>query len=142
MTVNQKVSGTASTMPAGLLKGAVAAIIMTIAGAALMSALIIREVLRETSIGYCAMVVLLISPLAGALIAMNAVKQKLAIVAALSAGIYYLLLLGTNALLLKGEYTGMGVTALLVLAGAGSALLLKLRQPKTKRNRVRKNAPR
>lgn len=130
--MNQKVTGTASSIPSGLLKGALAGIVTTLIGTAVMSGLIIHEVLRETGIGYCAMIVLVISSLLASMTAVRAVKQKLAVVSALSGLIYYAMLVGANALFLKGEYEGMGVTALLVLAGSGTALLLGLRPQKAR----------
>lgn len=139
MVMNQKLTGTASEMPSGLLKGALVGIAITLAGAAVMSALILREVLQETAIGYSAMGVILISAFAGAMVAMNTVKQRPAVVAVLSGLIYYAVLLGANALFFKGEYEGLGVTALLVLAGVGTALLLKMKPRKGRRPSVRKN---
>lgn len=139
MVMNQKLTGTASAMPSGLLKGALVGIGITLVGAAVMSALILREVLRETAIGYSAMGVILVSAFAGAMAAMNTVKQRPAVVAVLSGLIYYAVLLGANALFFKGEYEGLGVTALLVLAGVGTALLLKMKPRKGRRPSVRKN---
>ena len=44
-----------SQMPKALVRGLVVSVLITLGGAALMSALIIREMIRETAIGYCAM---------------------------------------------------------------------------------------
>ncbi len=138
MVMNHKVTGTASTIPAGLLKGTLAGLGATLLGAAGMSGLIIREVLRETAIGYCAMVVLVLASFLAAMTAMRSIKQKMAVVATLSGAFYFLVLVGSNALFLKGEYHGAGVTALLVLAGAGTALLVGLKPQKQGHSRLRK----
>ncbi len=139
MVMNQKVTGTVSSIPSGLLKGTLVGVVITLLGAAAMSGLIIREVLQETSIGYCAMVVLVASSFASAMSAMKSVKQKLAVVSILSGAVYFAVLLGMNALLCKGTYEGTGVTALLVLAGTGTALLVGLKPSKGTRSRLRKN---
>lgn len=128
MVVNQKVTGTASSMPVGLLWGAAGSMIVTAAGAALFAYLILHEMLAESSIGYAAMVVILISALLGALLSVSKIKRRRSLVCALSGLIYFGILLSMTALLFGGQYQGMGVTALLVLAGSGTALLLGLRQ--------------
>lgn len=138
MTRKSKIKGAESTMPTALLKGTLAAILTTVVGAALMSGLIIREVLKETAIGYSAMAVLLTASLVGTWIAMKEAKQKLAIVSLLTGLCYFLVLIGGNALFCRGNYEGSGVTGLVILAGAGTAILLGLKPKRASHSPVRK----
>lgn len=133
MAVNQKIAGTTTELPKSILKGTAVGIMLTIAGAAAMSGLIINEVLKETSIGYCAMFVLVISSYVSAVVAMTSAARQKAIVSMMSGLIYYVVLLGVNAICFKGGYEGVGATGLLILAGAGAAVLIEIR-PKKRRN--------
>ena len=138
MTRTTRIKGTESPIPGALLKGGLLSIGITIAGAALMSLLIVREVLKESAIGYSAMAVLLAASFLGALTSMKTAKKRLAVVSMLSAVVYFLILIGGNALFYRGEYAGSGATGLVILAGAGSALLLCLKPKKLPRASGRK----
>ena len=124
MVANRKVTGTASSMPAGLALGAVGSLISTVIGAGVFAYMISAEKIPAEAVGYCAMAVLLISSVLGPLIAAGRIKRRRLYVCAISGLIYFLLLLGITALLFGGQYQGMGVTALLVLAGAGTVAML------------------
>ena len=139
MGVNRKITGTSMELPGGLLKGAAVGMALTVAGAAGMSVLIVSEVLRETAVGYCAMGILMISSYVGAMVAIKCVKSGKLVVSLLSGLFYYGVLLGVNAVCFRGDYTGAGVTALVVAAGAGAALLMALRAPKRRNAWHRKN---
>lgn len=142
MVANRKVTGTASSMPAGLALGGCISLAVTLAGAAVFAALISRETLQMGSIGYCSIAVILLSSLLGAAVAAARIKRRRVYVCALSGVIYYAVLLAMTALFFGGQYQGMGVTALLVLAGCGAAALLGLRREKTTYARRRKKAVR
>ena len=76
--------------------------------------------------------------LAGAAVAVGKIKRRRVYVCLLSGGIYYGILLAMTALFFGGQYQGMGVTALLVLAGSGLVALLGLRGEKGAKPRRRK----
>ena len=135
MTVNRKVTGTAVSMPMGIGIGCGISMILTILGAGLAAKLISAEVLRENAIGYGAMMIILISSIAGAGIAVNKVKKRMLQVSVLVGMFYYALLLAMTALFFGGKYQGMGVTALLVMAGCGVVVLMAGREKKTKKYR-------
>lgn len=126
MVTNRKTSGRASTLPAGIGFGAVLALGCTILGSAVLAKLIDLEKLQEESIGYGAMVILLAGSFLGALYAYRKIKRQRAMVCLLTGGAYYLTLLAMTALFFGGQYTGMGVTALTVLAGSAVAILMGL----------------
>ena len=130
MVANHKVTGTASSMPAGLAAGWLVNLLLTIIGAGLSGLLISREILPESSIGYCIMLIILASSALGATTSIHRIKRRRAYVSLLSGLIYYGTLLSMTALFFGGQYQGMGVTALLVIAGCGMVLLLGLKGEK------------
>ena len=125
-----------STITVALGKGAVWSVGITIAGAAIMAVLIVREMLREIAIGYTAMVVLLLASWFGSKIAVRTFGKKLALTALTSGVIYFLILAGLNAVLYKGGYEGVGVTAVMILAGVGITILTELNR-KERKSRIR-----
>lgn len=112
------------SMPAGLALGGAVSLGMTILAAAGIALLAEREILPEGSIGYAVMVLLLLAAAAGGIVANGKIKRRKLLVSGLSAAIYYGELLAITALFFGGQYQGMGVTALMVLAGAALPLLL------------------
>ena len=76
MTVNRKVTGTAVTMPVGIGIGCGISLSFTILGAGLVAKLISMEVLRETAIGYGAMMTVLLATVCGAVILMAGREKK------------------------------------------------------------------
>lgn len=124
MTVNQKVTGTASGIPAGLALGTLAGLGITLLGAALTAWLILRGRIPEDWAGYCAMVILLASSAAGAAVAIGRTKRLRAQMGLATGALYYGCLLAMTALFFGGRYQGMGVTALMVLCGSMLVILL------------------
>ena len=135
MTINQKVTGTAVTMPVGICIGCVVSTALTILGAGLVAKLIDMEVLRENAIGYGAMMIILLASISGAGIAVTKIKKRMLQVSAMVGLLYYAMLLAMTALFFGGQYQGMGVTALMILAGCGVVVLIAGREKKTKRYR-------
>lgn len=138
MVINKKVTGTAASMPAGLALGCCVSLAVTITGAVIAANLILKEVIQESGIGYCSMLILLLSSVLGALTSVKRIKHRRLYVCILSGLIYYGLLLGMTALFFGGQYQGMGVTGLIVLAGCGSVALTGLRKEKSHGQRGRK----
>ena len=132
MTVNRKVTGTAVTMPVGIGIGCAISMALTALGAGLTAKLISMEVLRENAIGYGAMIIVLLASIGGAGIAVNKVKKRMLQVVVLVGILYYGMLLAMTALFFGGQYQGMGVTALLILAGCGVVVLIAGKEKKTK----------
>ena len=133
MTVNRKVTGTAVTMPVGIGIGCGISLILTILGAGVVAKLISMEVLQETAIGYGAMMIILAATICGGAIAVHKVKKRMLLVSALVGAIYYTVLLAMTALFFGGQYQGMGVTAMLVLAGCGVVVLMSSREKKPRK---------
>ena len=124
MTVNQKVTGTAVSIPVGLMLGTMVSLGITAILSAVSAWLILTGKLPEDSVGYCAMVILLASSAAGAATAIGRIKRRRLQMGLAAGGIYYGCLLAAAALFFGGIYDGMGVTALMVLCGSGLVILL------------------
>lgn len=124
MTVNQKVTGTAASIPAGLAMGTLVSLGITAALSALAAWLVRGGSVPEEGIGYCAMVILLLSSCAGALTAIRKTKRLRMQMGLAAGGIYWLCLLAATALFFGGQYEGIGVTALMVFCGSMLVILL------------------
>ena len=125
MVMNRKVTGTAASLPVGLAVGAVVSSAVTAAGSALAAKLVLGGSIPEGAIGYCAMVILLLASALGAWTAAGRIRHRRLYVCMLSGAVYYGCLLMLTALFFGGQYQGMGVTALVVLAGCVTAALLE-----------------
>ncbi len=124
MNQTRKAVTKGASLPGGLLLGGGASLITTLILSVIGGKMVDGGVLSQNSMGYVAMAVIFIAAFTGSVIAMNRMKEKRLMVSTLSAGVYYLLLLGMTALFFGGQYKGLGVTALLVLAGAVAPALL------------------
>ena len=131
MISNRKVSGRALSMPAGIGMGVIVSVALTLLGAAAVAWLLSSERMETTQIGYGSMITLLLSSSVGAWIASSTVKHRHMVVCLASGGGYYASLLAITALFFGGQYQGMGVTLLVVLAGCASVGLLISRPKKT-----------
>ena len=125
MIINRKATGRASSMPIGVLAGGACAFAGTMLTSAVLAKLVDMEIIPQDKIGYGIMVLLLLCAFLGANEACRRVKRQYLIVSAISAGIYYSMLLSVTALFFGGQYSGMGVTAVLVLCGSLLAVFLR-----------------
>ena len=135
MVTKRKANGRAMSLPAGVGIGTAAALGWTLAAAAILAKLMDLERLPEDAVGYGAMVILLVAGFLGAVTAFAKVKGKRLQVSLITAAAYYLSLLSMTALFFGGQYAGMGVTALVILGGSGTAILLGLRSDGRKKGR-------
>lgn len=125
MIINRKATGRASSMPIGVLAGGACAFAGTMLTSAVLAKLVDMEIIPQDKIGYGIMALLLLCAFLGANEACRRVKRQYLIVSAISAGVYYSMLLSVTALFFGGQYSGMGVTAVLVLCGSLLAVFLR-----------------
>lgn len=134
-----KATGRATSMPVGLTVGCGCSVLITLLVAGVGAKMIDTGILRGTTIGYVAMAALFLSSLFGGMVAATRIKRQKWMVCGASGLIYLLVLLGTTALLFGGRYTGVGVTVLMILAGAVVAAIITTGQGSEKhKNRRRK----
>ena len=130
MTMNQKPTGTAMSMPAGLAVGGIWSLVVTIGLSAVIAKLIDGEIVEQGSIGYFVISILLIASITGALQSFRKIKRRRMLVCLISGLIYFCVLLSITALCFGGQYQGIGVTGLVVLCGSSCAGLMGLREKK------------
>lgn len=130
MTLNHKPTGTAMSMPAGLAIGGIWSLCVTLVMAALVAKLMDMEAIRQDSIGYFVISILLVASTTGALLSFGRIKRRRMVVCMVSGLIYYCVLLSITALCFGGQYQGMGVTGLVVLGGSFCAGLLGIHEKK------------
>lgn len=138
MVANKKVTGRAKSLPVGIGIGLLGSIGITLCLAAVLAALIARETVAMEAAGYGAMGILLVSAGAGAWISAGLVKRQRLMVCLILGAAYYICLLSATALFFGGQYQGMGVTALVILAGVGAVILLGLKREGSGSKRRRK----
>lgn len=138
MIANQKVSGKASSMPAGILFGLTVSMSVTMIMSLVLAWLILKRTTDVEAVGYGSLIILLISSSVGALTATGKIKHRRALVCFLAGAAYYLTLLAVTALFFGGQYNGMGVTGLVILCGCTVVWLLGLREGKNHNKSRRK----
>lgn len=126
------------SIPKGIGVGLAASIASTIVGSVIAAWLIGTEKIGEGSIGYITMVLLLLSSITGAVVSFGIIKQKRLPVCLFAGGTYVLSLLAINALFFQGTYSGVGESALVILAGVMSVAVLGLKSDKKIKRRIKK----
>jgi len=140
MVANKKVTGKASSMPTGLAIGVASSLGMTGLGASILAKLIASETVAELGIGYGVMLILLFSSVTGSFIAFKKIKHRRMTVCVLTGLIYCCVLLSVTAACFGGRYTGVHVTALVIMSGCVSVGILGLyerKKPKVIRTKRR-----
>lgn len=120
-----KHTGRALSMSAGLLTGVLSALVMTLAGAAVIAKLVDKQVLSQEHIGYAVMLLLIVVSWLGSYVSLQKIKRQKLKVCLLSGICFYAVLLAMTGLLFGGQYDGAGETALLILCGSLLVVLLK-----------------
>lgn len=128
MTAKRKTTGTTMSMPGGLAMGGLISLGITLAGSAILAWLVDEEMMAMESIGYGIMVMLLGASFLGAVTAYGKIRRRRLLVCAASGLVYIGILLSITALFFGGQYSGVAVTVLLVLAGSVAAGMLGLGQ--------------
>ena len=138
MVINRKPTGRASSMPAGLIVGALCGLVGTLLFSAILAKLVDSEIIPQDKVGYGIMVLLLICAFLGANEACRRIKRQYLIVCAISAGVYFLILLSITALFFGGQYSGIGVTAILILCGSILAAFTRSRKGEGRKRRKKR----
>lgn len=138
MVINRKPTGRASSMPAGLIAGALCGLVGTLLFSAILAKLVDSEIIPQDKVGYGIMVLLLICAFLGANEACRRTKRQYLIVCAISAGVYFLILLSITALFFGGQYSGIGVTAILILCGSILSAFTRSRKGEGRKRRKKR----
>lgn len=119
----KKRTGTAPSVWKAAGAGVLLGLGWTLAAAALIAALIDREVLAMENVGYASMVSILTAVFAGASLAGRRAGHMVAQAAGASSVAYFLCLLLVNVFCFGGVFTGVGVTLILTAIAAVLAVL-------------------
>ena len=125
MKTKNKQTGKAASIPAGATFAAITSLGISAIGSLLVSWLVAGDRMKWESVGYGIMVILFLASFLGALIASSMVRHRRGVVCMLAGVTYYVCLLSLTALFFGGRYYGMGVTALMIVAGSGCAALVE-----------------
>ena len=118
MRMKKKLSGGSMGIPGGLAVGAVASMAITLGGAAIIAALLASEKIGEGATQSLSMIIQALAAIAGALCSYGITRKMRLQVCLLSGVCYFLILLGMTALLFEGQYGGVWLSGLLILAGS------------------------
>ena len=126
MKIQGRSNGTEIAIGAGI--GAGGSMLATLVLTAMAANLMNRETVGEQSLDALTAGILVLSGAVGALIAWGVTGHHRLPVCTLSGAVYYLVLLGVNALLFDGAYHAVAVTAVAILGGCGAVALLGLKE--------------
>ncbi len=136
MAVKRKMSGTGLSLPAGIGIGVLTSAAVSVTGALLMAYLIMSETVSIDSIGFGASCTLAMAAAVGCWMASWITKRQKLLVTGVTALAFFLVLLSVTAVFFDGVFSGVGLTALMILLGAGGSLLTGLRK-KTAKSRIK-----
>ena len=139
MTSNQKVTGTAVSIPKGMFYSGVVSLILTLLLTGILAILVEREVVEERNIGYGIMVILIVTSYISAMTAWNKIKHRRMMICLLSGIVYCVILLSITARFFGGQYGSVWETMLLIFCGSMLAVLLGGKQNADKKiGKIRK----
>lgn len=133
MVVNRKPTGTAKSMPYGLLMGWILSAGLTAAACGILAWLILSGKTGWSAMGYGAMAMLLAASYMGAAVSCRMIQHRKLLVCILSGVIYLCSLSAITALLFGGGLEGIWLTALLVAGGSGTAALVHCAEKRDRR---------
>lgn len=127
MTYNHKVTGRELSMPASFAIGVCISLGMTLILSAVLAKLISIEKVEWESVGYWIIAILLTASVIGSKATCLMVKRRKVVSCLIAGVLYWLGLLIIAALFYGGQYTGIGVTGMMILCGCVVVCLLELR---------------
>ena len=133
MTYNHKVTGRALSMPASFAIGVCISLGITLILSAILAQLISIEKVEWERVGYWIMAILLTASAIGTKATCLMVKRRKAVSCLIAGILYWLGLLIIAALFYGGQYTGIGVTGIIILCGCSVVCLLELRSSRGSR---------
>lgn len=143
MTRNHKVTGRALSMPAGFAIGTCISLSTMLVLSALLAKLISAEKLEWEKVGYGILLILLITSVIGTKSTCIMIKRRKLMSCAVAGTLYWLGLLMITALFFGGQYSGVGVSGIVILSGSALVCLQELkgergRKPGSHRGKLKK----
>ena len=130
-----------NTVATRLAIGALISMGITIACTAVSAALVSAGTVPENAISCVGMIILLLGSFGGAAMGARNMQEKRLYFCVGTGAVYFAILLAITALFFEGQYTGVGLTAVTVLAGTMIAALLgggKGKQRNLRRSKIKR----
>ena len=127
---------TNTSMWGAILWGLLIAVLFSILGAAIGASIINSGGIPESGTAWITALVWGISVFCGNMVSLRLHKQKMVVLSAITAGIYLVILVALNLLLLEQQLDGLGRALLAVIAGSAAAVLLNSGKRKGKRRKT------
>ena len=132
MNGNKMRNGRALSIPGGIVYGALAGFGWTMILSGILGWLIHKQYLQEAAVGYGSMVILLSASILAAMVSYGKIKRQRAASCFGAGGVYLLILVGITAFFFGGQYSGFGVTSMLILGGSGAAVFITMERQNRK----------
>lgn len=141
MTRNHKVTGRAFSMPAGLAICTCISLGLMLVLSVLLARLISTEKLEWDKAGYGIILILLITATIGTKLSCLMIKRRKLMTCAFAGALYWISLLLITALFFDGQYSGVGISALIILCGSAMVYLQELRGERGQNKSMRRGKP-
>lgn len=125
MTINQKPSGIAKSIPKGIATGTLCSMIIVILLSMIFAKLIATGRMAESKLGYGIMIILFLASFAGSLISISYTKRRILYVAIIFCVTFIILLSLLTTLLFGGRLEGILPSSMIVFAGGIMPALLR-----------------
>ncbi len=129
----KKMIAKTGSIPLSLALGTGSGLAVSLIGACILAWLISTEKIGHAALNNAVLIILLLSSATAATVSTISAKQKRLLMCVLSGACYLVVLLASTALIFGGQYQGVGVTALAVLAGCMGVCLLGLNTGKRRK---------
>lgn len=127
----------AASTGAGLAMGLGASLLLTVIVLTITAKLIQKEMIPEESVGYGIMISLLLGSFGGAVTGAMMIQRRKGIICLSAGALYWAALIAITALFFGGQYQSVGVTGVLILAGAGAAALLTVKEKRRNKRKMK-----
>lgn len=132
MTYQSKTADRSASIPSGLGIGLLLSWVMTVGMGMVIAFLITGERIETTALAPMSVGTMLLAVFAGAMLSAKKIGSQRMVICLCSGGLYYVSLLGCNALFFDGSYRGILPAFLMVIGASLVAGLMGLRQKGTK----------
>ena len=123
----QNRTGRTLSMPAGLAAGSGISMVITLALSILLAQLVSMEKLGWDHVGYGIIVILITASAIGTKTACVMVRRRKLLLCIVSAVLYWLILFMLTALFFGGQYSGIGVTGMIIFSASTAVCMGELK---------------
>lgn len=125
--MKRNMASNVKSLPLSIFIGVLVSLVVTLISAGVQAFLIAEEKMTMSTLGYGALLTVIISVLTGSVTGILTAGNKHLLVSLITAGAYFLCLLSVTALFFGGQYENLLPTLIAVLGSGLAAALLSLR---------------